>query len=80
VSTALISRIGDIPGAVDPGASALATVNAFHNAFWVLFVVAALGALTAAISFPRPTTQEIEPGSAPLSHMPMTPEPIIESD
>lgn len=80
VSTVLISRIGDIPGAVDPAARGLATANAFHNAFWVMFVVAALGALTAAISFPRPTAQEIEPGSAPLFHNPMTPEPIIESD
>jgi EmrB/QacA subfamily drug resistance transporter len=46
VSTVLISRAG---------------VNAFHAAFWVIFVVAALGALTAAIGFPRRTTQEIEP-------------------
>jgi EmrB/QacA subfamily drug resistance transporter len=46
VSTVLVSRAG---------------VNAFHAAFWVLFAVAALGALTAAIGFPRRTTQEIEP-------------------
>jgi EmrB/QacA subfamily drug resistance transporter len=45
VSTILVSRAG---------------VNAFHAAFWVIFVVAALGALTAAIGFPRRTTQEIE--------------------
>src|SRR6266568_2537033 len=50
VSTVLISRAG---------------VNAFHAAFWVIFVVAALGALTAAIGFPRRTTQEIEPEPAP---------------
>ena len=46
VSTVLISRAG---------------VNAFHAGFWVLFVVAALGALTAAIGFPRRTTQETGP-------------------
>jgi EmrB/QacA subfamily drug resistance transporter len=80
VSTVLISRIGDIPGAADPAAGSLTTANAFHNAFWVIFVVAALGALTAAISFPRPVTHEIEPGVTPPSHIPMTPEPIIESD
>jgi EmrB/QacA subfamily drug resistance transporter len=45
VSTALVSRAG---------------MNAFHAAFWVIFVVAALGALTAAIGFPRRATQEIE--------------------
>ncbi len=50
VSTVLISRAG---------------VNAFHAAFWVLFAVAALGALTAAIGFPRHTTQELEPEPAP---------------
>jgi hypothetical protein len=80
VSTVLISRVGEIPGAADPATRGLATANAFHGAFWVVFVVAALGALTAAISFPRPTTQEIEPG-APLSHVPMAPEPIkVRSD
>ena len=43
VSTVLISRAG---------------VNAFHAAFWVIFAVAALGALTAAIGFPRGTTRQ----------------------
>lgn len=50
VSTVLVSRAG---------------VNAFHAAFWVLFAVAALGALTAAIGFPRRTTQVIESEPAP---------------
>ena len=50
VSTVLVSRAG---------------VNAFHAAFWVIFVVAALGALTAAIGFPRRTTQQIELEPAP---------------
>lgn len=39
-------------------------VSAFHAAFWVILVVAAVGALTAAISFPRPSPQAIEPGPA----------------
>jgi len=64
VSTVLISRAG---------------VNAYHAAFWVIFAVAALGALTAAISFPRPTRQEITPEAA-LSHVPVTPEPVKEFD
>jgi hypothetical protein len=50
VSTVLVSRAG---------------VNAFHAAFWVLFVVAALGALTAAVGFPRRTTQP-SPSNAPI--------------
>jgi len=52
VSTVLVSRVG---------------VNAFHAAFWVIFAVAALGALAAAIGFPRRTTQETGPGPAPSS-------------
>jgi len=59
VSTVLVSRAG---------------VNAFHAAFWVLFVVAALGALTAAIGFPRRATQELEPEPAP-SDVSIVPEP-----
>jgi hypothetical protein len=59
VSTVLISRAG---------------VNAFHAAFWVLFVVAALGALTAAIGFPRRPTQELAPGPVP-SDVSIVPEP-----
>jgi EmrB/QacA subfamily drug resistance transporter len=50
VSTVLVSRAG---------------VNAFHAAFWVIFVVAALGGLTAAIGFPRRTVRAIELESAP---------------
>jgi EmrB/QacA subfamily drug resistance transporter len=77
VSTALITRIGEIPGTANPAARRLATANAFADAFWVVFVVAALGALTAAISFPRQATQAIEPGD-PLSHVPMAPELIAD--
>ena len=50
VSTVLVSRAG---------------VNAFHAAFWVIFAVAALGALTAAIGFPRRIRQETGPEPAP---------------
>jgi EmrB/QacA subfamily drug resistance transporter len=66
VSTVLLSRVAEIPGAADPAARALATANAFHGGFWVVFIVAALGALAAAASFPRPTAPEIDPG-APAS-------------
>ena len=61
VSTVLVSRAGEIAGAT-PG---LATVNAFHAAFWVIFVVALLGAVTAAIAFPRHTKQEMALEQAP---------------
>jgi MFS family permease len=63
VSTILVSRAGEIAGAGDPAARALAAANAFHAAFWVMFVVAALGAVTAGLAFPRRTTHatELEP-------------------
>jgi MFS family permease len=57
VSTVLVSRVGELTGAADPAARTLAAANAFHAAFWVIFVVAALSALTAAIAFQRRTTQ-----------------------
>jgi hypothetical protein len=44
-----------------------------HRAFWVIFVLAALGALTAAIAFQRRTTQTIEFEPAP-SLGPVVPE------
>jgi MFS family permease len=74
VSTVLVARAGEIPGAADPAARGLATANAFHAAFWVMFVLAALGALTAAIAFPRPTKQGIELEPAP-SNTSIVPEP-----
>jgi MFS family permease len=72
VSTILISRAGRITGAANPAARRVATVNAFHSAFWVMFVVAALGALTAAVAFPRHTKQnlELEPAPSPVSIVP----------
>jgi len=73
LASGLVETMREIGGAV--GVAAVSTVlvsragvNAFHAAFWVIFVVAALGALTAAIGFPRRTTQEIEPEPAP-SHV-----------
>ena len=73
LASGLVETMREIGGAV--GVAAVSTVlvsragvNAFHAAFWVIFVVAALGALTAAIGFPRRTTQEIELEPAP-SHV-----------
>ncbi len=70
---------GAVGGAADPAARGLAAANAFHAAFWVIFVVAALGALTAAIAFQRRTTQTIELEPAP-SHGSIVPEPTEASD
>ncbi|MGH3465157.1 MAG: MFS transporter [Kribbellaceae bacterium] len=77
VSTVLVSRAGEIAGAGDPAARVLAAANSFHAAFWVMFAVAALGALAAAIAFPRRTTQTVEPEPAP-SHSSIIPEPTEE--
>src|SRR5260370_34599998 len=74
VSTVLVSRAGEIAGAADPAARGLAAANALHAAVWVIFVVAALGALTAAIAFPRRATEEIGPGAAPADLL-AVPEP-----
>ena len=78
VSTILVSRAGELAGAADPAARGLAAANAFHAAFWVMFVVAALGALTAAIAFPRRTTQKIGLEPTP-SHGSILPEPTEAS-
>jgi MFS family permease len=59
VSTVLVSRVAETAGP-DPAARAVAAANAFHAAFWVIFVVAALGALAAVITFPRRPTEEVE--------------------
>ncbi len=66
VATVLVSRLDEVSGPDGPAARGLAAVNAFHAAFWVIVVVAVLGALTAAITFPRRTTQEIEPEPGPV--------------
>ena len=61
VSTVLVSRAGEIAGSTADRGSA---VGAFHAAFWVIFAVAAFGALAAAIAFPR-TTRAVELEPAP---------------
>jgi hypothetical protein len=78
LASGLVETMRQIGGAI--GVAAVSTVlvshagvNAFHDAFWVIFVVAALGALTAAIGFPRRTTREIELEPAP-SHVPIVAE------
>jgi EmrB/QacA subfamily drug resistance transporter len=72
VATVLVSRAGTRAGAASSAADRLAAVNAFHTAFWVMLIVAALGALTAAIAFPRSTTQQagLEPALSPDSIVP----------
>ena len=56
---------------------AAGAVNAFHAAYWVIFAVAALGAITAAIAFQRRATQAPEPASVP-AHGPAAKEPAPE--
>jgi hypothetical protein len=73
VSTVLVSRAGEVAGAADPAARGVAAANAFHAAFWVIFVVAALGAITAAIAFERRAPRQIELEPAP-SLGPVVPE------
>ena len=58
VSTILVSRAGQIARARGPAPRTLAAANAFHAAYWVIFAVAALGALTAAVAFARRTAQK----------------------
>jgi EmrB/QacA subfamily drug resistance transporter len=73
VSTVLISRAGSIGGV----AGAADAVNAFHAAYWVIFTVAALGAITAAIAFQRRASQAPEPEPA-RAHSPAVQEPAAE--
>jgi EmrB/QacA subfamily drug resistance transporter len=78
VSTVLVSRADSIASAATPQARGLAAMNAFHAAFWVMFVVAAIGAVTAAVAFERRTAREIELEPAP-SHVSIIPEPADET-
>ena len=78
VSTVLVSRAGEIAAAADPAARGLAAANAFHAAFWIMFVMATLGAVTAAIAFPRRSVEKVEIEPAP-SHVPIVPKPTEES-
>jgi EmrB/QacA subfamily drug resistance transporter len=69
VSTVLISRADEIAGAANP---ATVAADAFNAAFWVMFVLAALGALTAAIAFPGRMPQKVEVEPAP-AQVPVVP-------
>jgi EmrB/QacA subfamily drug resistance transporter len=60
VATVLVSRASEVNGAADAATRGLAAADAFHAAFWVIFTLAVLGALTATVVFPRRTAQEIE--------------------
>ncbi|HEX8006891.1 MAG TPA: MFS transporter [Trebonia sp.] len=75
VSTVLVSRAGEIARAASPAARALVAANAFHAAYWVISAVAALGALTAAIGFPRRATQNVESVEPAPPHGSIIPEP-----
>jgi hypothetical protein len=79
VSTILVSRAGQIAGAPGPAARALTAANAFHAAYWVIFAVATLGALTAAVAFPRRTTQQTESVEPAPSHGSIAREPSKQS-
>ena len=73
VATVLVSR-ADIAAAGTSAAHRVAAASAFHSAFLVIFLAAALGVVSAVIAFPRTTTQdnELEP---PPSRDPFIPEP-----
>ena len=73
VSTVLIAR-ADSAGGVTATAGSL---NAFHAAYWVIFAVGALGAITAAITFQRRASQVPEPEPAP-AHGPAIQESAAE--
>jgi len=74
VSTVLISRAEDTASPAGPAARDLAAVNAFHAAYWVIFAVAALGAVTAAIAF-RPHARQAASPEPALAHAPSAPGP-----
>jgi EmrB/QacA subfamily drug resistance transporter len=58
VATVLASRAGDLARVGSTDTHRTAALGAFHTAFWVMFVAAGLGALTAALAFPRSSTRE----------------------
>jgi len=66
LASGLVETTREIGGAVGVAAVSAVLVSragldAFHAAFWVIFAVAALGALTAAFAFPRPKVEDLEP-------------------
>lgn len=73
VSTVLASHAGGLASAGSPATRQVEAASAFHSAFWVMFVAAALGAGTAAIAFPRHATRH-EPHPDP-SQVSIVPEP-----
>jgi EmrB/QacA subfamily drug resistance transporter len=69
LASGLVETMREIGGAVGVAAVATALVSrsgisAFHAAFWAIAVIAALGALTAAIGVPRSVTPEVEPAGS----------------
>ena len=64
VSTVLASRAADATGLSDPEARATATLEGFQSAFTVTLVLATLGALVAAVSFPRSRPDVTAPARA----------------
>ena len=72
LASGLVETTREIGGAVGVAAVSAVLVSragldGFHAAFWVIFAVAVLGALTAATAFPRPKGDNAE---LALSHMP----------
>jgi EmrB/QacA subfamily drug resistance transporter len=69
VSTVLVSSAGQISGAASPAASPVtAAPFPFHAAYWVIFAIAALGAVTAGVAFPRRRNEQAEPAAPVRSH------------
>jgi hypothetical protein len=52
----------------------VAAADAFHAAYWVIFAVAVLGAVTAMVAFPWRATQPIKAGGPAPAHAPVIPE------
>jgi EmrB/QacA subfamily drug resistance transporter len=84
LASGLVETTREIGGAV--GVAAVSTVlisraglEAFHAAFWVIFAAAALGALSAAVAFPRTTPDKLATG-APLAAGPLSPKPAAEAE
>jgi EmrB/QacA subfamily drug resistance transporter len=64
VSTVLTPRLSDASGIADPAMRQAASFDAFQSAFTVTLVFAVLGAVVAAIAFPRVRTR---PAAAPAT-------------
>jgi EmrB/QacA subfamily drug resistance transporter len=86
LASGLVETTRELGGAI--GVAVVATVlisggsdtaDAFHGAFWVMFGIAAVGALTAAITFPRTTSKKIELKGS-LTELPADRVPLNESD